>query len=222
MGIEDEKQKTVSSANEPAFIEAAPGDIANDDLEKLVRNLVESFFDEPNRITEGTRQQVSGVQPGLMEEVFQRRLGSTKQMLADGKILACKVGDKTAAICGYDKAYDLPDGKEVYTVMTGSTAPEFEGRGFMRNLTARAFEKIRTVAPQALVYVMTRSEKIKAMHRKLPGWREYPLTDANNPVVKAYRGTKTKEKLEREISEGYVIFVFDPANLPPSSGSASA
>lgn len=222
MGIEDEKQKTVSSTDKPAFIEAAPDDIANDDLEKLVRHLVESFFDEPNRITEGTRQQISGVQPGLMEEVFQRRLGSTKQMLADGKILACKVGDKTAAVCGYDKAYDLPDGEEVYTIMSGATAAEFEGRGFMKNLTARAFEKIRTIAPQALIYVMTRSEKIKAMQRKLPGWREYPLTDTSNPVVKAYTSAKTKEKLEREISEGYVIFVFDPANLPPTPRSASA
>ncbi|MBI2638124.1 hypothetical protein HYW83_00875 [Candidatus Peregrinibacteria bacterium] len=221
MGIEDIKPKT-TSADEPIFIEATPDNISSDDLEKLVRHLVESFFDEPNRITEGTRLQVADVQPGLMEEVFQRRLASTKQMIADGKILACKVGDKTAAICGYDKAYDLPDGKEVYTIMTGSTAAEFEGRGFMKNLTARTFEKIRTTAPQALIYVMTRSEKIKAMQKKLPGWKEYPLTDESNPIVKAYTSTKTKEKLQREISEGYVIFVFDPANLPPPSGSASA
>lgn len=195
------------------FIEGTHENIPDEDLEKLIRNLVESFFDKPDQLTADTRNAITAIQPGLIEEVFQRRLAFARKMIQEGKILACRTDGKIASICGYDKVYDLPDGREAYTIMTGSTLKEFEGRGFMKNLVAQIFTKIRQIAPQALIYTMTRSERVKTMQRKLPYWREYSLTDTNNPIVKAYTSTKTEETIRREISEGYVIFVFDPKNL---------
>lgn len=203
------------------FIEATPENIPDEDLEKLVRNLVESFFDEPNQVTNDTRQEITEVQSGLIEEVFKRRLPLTKKLIAEGKIFACKVDGKTVSICGYDKTFTMPDGRDAYTIMTGSTLKEFEGRGFMKTLFEQTFMKIRQMAPQALIYTITKSEKIKTMQGKLPYWREYPLTDTNNPFVQAYKKTRTEEQLQWEIRDNYVIFVFDPKDLPSSSSSAT-
>lgn len=204
------------------FIEATPENVPDEDLEKLVRNLVESFFDKSDQVTNDTRREVAEVQPGLIEEVFGRRFASVKKMIEEGKILACKVDGKTVSICGYDKTLTMPDGRDAYTIMTASTLKDFQGRDFMKILGAQAFTRIRKIAPQALIYTITMNERVKTMHRKLPYWHEYSLTDTTNPFVQAYKKTRTEEQIQWEIRDNYVIFVFDPKDLPPSSGPPSA
>ncbi len=58
---------------------------------------------------------------------------------------------------------------------------------------------------------MTKRERVKNYRRKLPDWREYPLDAPDaHAIVKAYTSNKPAEQIQREIAEGYVIFVFDP------------
>lgn len=197
---------------------AAAALLTDDVLQALATNLSESIsssFSE-EKIRDEVRQELTATLHSTPEEVRMVReriehqkeenrlikqeiIDEAKSLAPTGQLLVVTVGDKVAAMGGYDCIGNLPDNPEVpvYKLCRVSVLPEFQKLKLGSLLMDQRIDAIEKRHAQAVISVVTKSEQIVGMlerrkfekvtlekYWRTTGWPEEEIV-ASTDMIKA-------------------------------------
>lgn len=190
------------------IIQAKPEDVSEQDLEILMKNLIDFTFLPQDVIAEEVRMKIRDkVEPlkGVVEKFNSPRLNKIFAKLQDclyggytkkehvagsirtimkafdkGIVLAVKDGERTVGIAGAVSKKKMPegDGRDIYELTKVSVLPEYRGNKFGSKLIEERLRMVRKTYPDSPLATATRNPMAMSVYRRL-GWEEVSWGDGS-------------------------------------------
>jgi GNAT superfamily N-acetyltransferase len=190
------------------IIQAKPEDVSEQDLEILMKNLIDFTFLPQDVIAEEVRMKIRDrVEPlrSIVEKFNNPRLNKIFAKLQDclyggytkkehvagsirtimkafdkGIVLAVKDGERTVGIAGAVSKKKMPegDGRDIYELTKVSVLPEYRGRKFGSKLIEERLRMVKDTYPDCPLATATRNPKAMSVYRRL-GWKEVSWGDGS-------------------------------------------